>query len=87
MANEPPRLPLLEDPEHPGVFVVRRMGTLTLLLIGGLGAAIFLAGSLVRLNVPVPGGNPARVEPVSLGHYVVRQLGLWPLPGREDTAP
>ncbi|RKH47486.1 two-component sensor histidine kinase, partial [Corallococcus llansteffanensis] len=45
MTHEPPRptapplptrLPLLEDPEHPGLFVVRRIGTLTLLLVAGL---------------------------------------------------
>ncbi|HEX8704289.1 MAG TPA: hypothetical protein VF815_35990 [Myxococcaceae bacterium] len=96
MTNPPPRpvslpspreLPLLEDPEHPGRFVVRRIGTLTLLLVGGLCAAMLLAGSQVRLEVPVPGEGAPRVESVSLGHYVLRQLGLWPLPGRAEPAP
>ncbi|WP_375743399.1 hypothetical protein NR800_35145 [Corallococcus interemptor] len=86
MANEPPRptsqplpsrLPLLEDPDHAGLFVVRRIGTLTLLLVLALGAGMALAGSLVRLTVSVPDAVPPRTESVSLGTYVFRQLKHW----------
>ncbi len=96
MANEPPRpvalpspprLPLLEDPPHPGLFIVRRIGTLTLLLIAGLCVAILLAGSLVRLDVPVQGGGPARVESVTLATYLTRQLERWRPPGLGGAAP
>ncbi|WP_147444633.1 hypothetical protein [Corallococcus sp. CA053C] len=77
----PARLPLLEDPAHPGLFIVRRIGTLTLLLVVGLCAAMLLAGSLVQMTVLVPGEDPPRRESVSLGAYVFRQLGHWRLPG------
>ena len=68
------RLPLLEDPEHPGLFVVRRIGLITLLLVGVLGAGMGLAGSLVHLTVSVPGAEPPRTESMSLGAYVLEQL-------------
>ena len=77
----PARLPLVEDPEHPGLFIVRRIGTLTLLLVAGLCAGMVLAGSLVRLTVLVPGEDPPRRESVSLGTYVFRQLRHGGLPG------
>ncbi|MFB1484161.1 hypothetical protein [Corallococcus sp. RDP092CA] len=86
MTNEPPRssapplpsrLPLLEDPDHAGLFVVRRIGTLTLLLVVVLGAGMGLAGSLVHLTVSVPDAVPPRTESVSLGAYVFRQLKHW----------
>ncbi|WP_223642926.1 hypothetical protein [Corallococcus sp. EGB] len=81
MANESPRssapLPLLEDPDHAGLFVVRRIGTLTLLLVVVLGAGMALAGSLVHLTVSVPDAVPPRTESVSLGTYVLQQLKHW----------
>ena len=77
----PARLPLVEDPEHPGLFVVRRIGTLTLLLVAGLCVAMLLAGSLVQLTVLVPGEEPPRRESVSLGTYVFRQFGHSRPPG------
>lgn len=81
MENErsrlPSRLPLLEDPDHPGLFIVRRIGTLTLLLIAGLGGGMLLAGSLVRMTVSVPDTRPPRTESVSLGEYVFQQLQHW----------
>lgn len=87
MNKEPSHLPLLEDPEHPGVFVVNRLGTLTVLLLGALCVGMLLAGSLVQLNVPVQGEGPPRVESVSLGVYMARQLGLSKLPGLGGSAP
>lgn len=87
MTKERSHLPLLEDPEHPGVFVVNRLGTLTALLIGVLCVGMLLAGSLVRLNVPAQGEGPPRMESVSLGAYVARQLGLSKLPGLGGAAP
>lgn len=96
MENLPPRptasprltrLPLLEDPEHPGLFVVRRIGTLTVLLVTGLCAAMLLAGSRVRLSVPVPGETPPRTESVSLATYVLRQLGRASGPEPGGVAP
>ncbi|RYZ42086.1 MAG: hypothetical protein EOO71_09335 [Myxococcaceae bacterium] len=90
MTNEPPRpvasplparLPLLEDPDHPGLFVVRRIGILTFLLVVGLGAGMLLAGSLVRLTVSVPDAVPPRTESITLGTYVFRQLEHARLPG------
>ncbi|GMU00956.1 hypothetical protein KH5H1_50760 [Corallococcus caeni] len=86
MANELPRptapplpstLPLLEDPDHAGLFVVRRIGTLTFVLLVVLGAGMALAGSLVHLTVSVPDAIPPRTESVSLGTYVMRQLQHW----------
>ncbi|WP_375756923.1 hypothetical protein [Corallococcus exercitus] len=86
MANELPRptapplpstLPLLEDPDHAGLFVVRRIGTLTFLLVAVLCAGMALAGSLVHLTVAVPEAVPPRTESVSLGTYVLRQLQHW----------
>lgn len=71
------RLPLLEDPDHAGLFVVRRIGTLTLLLVVVLGAGMALAGSLVHLTVSVPDAVPPRTESVSLGTYVFQQLKHW----------
>lgn len=68
------QLPLLADPEHPGLFVVRRIGLLTLVLVGVLGAGMGLAGSLVHLTVSVPGADPPRTESMSLGAYVLEQL-------------
>jgi hypothetical protein len=85
--NEPPHLPLLEDPEHPGVFIVNRLGTLTALLIAVLCVGMLLAGSLVRLHVPVQGEGPPRRESVSLGEYVARQLGLSKHLGLGGAAP
>ena len=74
-----PPLRLLEDPAHPGAFVVKRFGTLSVLLIVGLGVGLSLVGTLVRLQVPVPGAEPPRRESVSLARYVARELGLpWP---------
>ncbi|QRK07405.1 hypothetical protein JQX13_46545 [Archangium violaceum] len=96
MANEPPRLielpspprlPLLEDPDHPGVFVVKRIGMLTALLVGGLCTALLLAGSFVRLDVPVQAEGATRMESMTLGAYVARQLGLWTPLGSEGAAP
>ncbi|MBN8228782.1 hypothetical protein JYK02_14835 [Corallococcus macrosporus] len=95
MANEPPRptlpplpshLPLLEDPDHAGLFVVRRIGTLTFLLVGVLCAGMALAGSLVRLTVSVPESVPPRTESVSLGTYVLRQLQHWKPSGTGGSA-
>ncbi|NOK15517.1 hypothetical protein [Corallococcus carmarthensis] len=86
MANElphptasprPSRLPMLEDPDHAGLFVIRRIGTLTFLLIAALAAGMGLAGSLVHLTVSVPDAVPPRTESVSLGTYVFRQLQRW----------
>jgi hypothetical protein len=64
-----PRAPLrlVPDPQHPGAFVVRHVGTLSVLLVGGLLTGLCLVGALVRLNAP---------EPMSLGRYVARELGL-----------
>ncbi|KFA88005.1 hypothetical protein [Archangium violaceum] len=87
MNQEPPHLPLLEDPDHPGVFIVNRLGTLTALLIGILCVGMLLAGSFVRLDLPVQGEHPSRTESVSLGTYLARQLGLSKLPGLGGTAP
>ncbi|RKH72610.1 hypothetical protein D7X55_18105 [Corallococcus sp. AB049A] len=89
MANESPRptLPLLEDPDHAGLFVVRRIGMLTALLIIVLGAGMALAGSLVHLTVSVPDAVPPRTESVSLGTYVFRQLQQWRPSGPGGTAP
>ncbi|NRD53883.1 hypothetical protein D7Y11_19855 [Corallococcus sp. AB018] len=96
MANElprptaqplPSRLPLLEDPDHAGLFVVRRIGTLTLLLILVLGAGMVLAGSLVHLTVSVPDAVPPRTESVSLGTYVFRQMKLWSPSRQGGTSP
>ncbi|RKH16686.1 hypothetical protein D7X74_14695 [Corallococcus sp. CA047B] len=86
MTNQPPRpvappLPLLEDPDHPGLFVVRRIGILTFLLVAALGSVMLLAGSLVRLTVAVPDAVPPRTESITLGTYVLRQLGHARLPG------
>jgi hypothetical protein len=68
-----PPLPLLEDPaDQRGLFFVRRVVLLTVLLIAALAAGMALAGSLVRVSVPVPG--EARRESLSLGTYVLRQL-------------
>ena len=69
-----PRLPLLEDPDHAGIFIVRRIGLLTLLLVVGLGVGMALAGSLVRLTVSVPGADPPRTQSMTLGAYVLEQL-------------
>ncbi|MCY1040864.1 hypothetical protein OV208_05965 [Corallococcus sp. bb12-1] len=83
----PARLPLLEDPDHPGLFVVRRIGFLTLLLVAGLGALMLVAGWLVRLTVSVPDAVPPRTESVTLGTYVFRQLGHARLPGPGGGTP
>ncbi|WPB82508.1 hypothetical protein KYC5002_25765 [Archangium violaceum] len=87
MNPEPPHLPLLEDPDHPGVFIVNRLGTLTALLIGALCVGMFLAGSFVRLDIPVQSEGPPRTKSVSLGTYLARQLGLSKLPGLGGAAP
>ncbi|RKH74199.1 hypothetical protein [Corallococcus aberystwythensis] len=83
----PSRLPLLEDPDHAGLFVVRRIGTLTFLLVGVLCVGMGLAGSLVHLTVSVPDAVPPRMETVSLGTYVFRQLGHWKPSRSGGTAP
>ncbi|AFE04055.1 hypothetical protein COCOR_01431 [Corallococcus coralloides DSM 2259] len=91
MAHELPRptapLPILEDPDHAGLFVVRHIGTLALLLVLALGTGMALAGSLVRLTVSIPDAVPPRTESVSLGTYVFRQLKLWSPSRPGDASP
>ena len=83
----PAELSLLKDPQHPALFVVDHMGSLTLLLVVVLCSAMALAGSLVHLRVRVADGEGGVMKSVSLGRYVADQLGLWPLSERDDGLP